>query len=90
MKYFKVLEKFVQETSVLETFVLMISFWLKGGVHSSRNKCKGVQSTQINWQELLKNVEIQNIGCLLTFSVHFCKLVDAPLHFSGNGRALAS
>ena len=32
----------------------------KGGVHSSLIKCKGVQITQINWQELanlLKNVE---------------------------------
>ena len=32
----------------------------RGGVHSSRIKCKGVQVTQKNWQEIanfLKNVE---------------------------------
>ena len=31
---------------------------IKGGVHSSRIKCKGVQLTQKNWQELANFLKI--------------------------------
>ena len=45
---------------ILKSPVNLSQIMHKGGVHSSRIKCKGVQITQINWQELanfLKNVE---------------------------------
>ena len=83
---------------ILKSPVNLSQIMHKGGVHSSRIKCKGVQITQINWQELanfLKNVEEHPSRepkyWMLTYIFQYvCTVVDAPLHFSGNGRAFTS